>query len=89
MPSAQEECTEILEKLIFDTVMAFAWNGNPNHPGLPEWPASMPENEQTMIFDVKAELRCNYDHELMPIFKKYMQPVFEKNRAKITEKAQH
>lgn len=36
VPSAQEECTEILEKLIFDTVMAFAWNGNPNHPGLPE-----------------------------------------------------
>ena len=89
VPSTQEGCTESLEKLIFDTVMAFARSGDPNHGNLPFWPASIPEKEQTMVFDVKAELRCNYDHELMPVFKKYMQPVFEKNRDKITEKAQH
>ena len=83
VPSAQEECAEKLEKLIFDTVMAFAHSGNPNHNGLPEWPASTPEKRTDHGFDVKPELRCNYDHELMPLYKKYMQPVFEKTGLKL------
>ena len=78
-----------LERLIFDSVMAFARTGNPGHAGLPAWPASTPEAEQTMIFDTNPVLRPNHDRELMPLFETYMTPIFEANREQITEKAQH
>jgi len=31
--------------------VAFAKTGNPNHPGLPQWPAYTPETRGTMVFD--------------------------------------
>ena len=43
----------------------FAWTGNPNHRGLPKWPAFTAENGATMIFDSKCEVRFNHDKELM------------------------
>ena len=89
VPSTQEDGADGLERLIFDSVMAFARTGNPGHAGLPAWPASTPEAEQTMIFDTNPVLRPNHDRELMPLFETYMTPIFEANREQITEKAQH
>ena len=40
-PYTQEQgVTERVEKLIFDSVMAFARTGNPQNPEVPNWPAS-------------------------------------------------
>lgn len=36
--------------------IAFARTGNPNHPGLPEWPAYTTEKRSTLIFDLPARL---------------------------------
>lgn len=70
--------TEKLEKQIFGCVMAFAHTGNPNHALLPEWPASKPGQEYTMVFDKETGARFNFDAELMPLFAKYMAPLFTK-----------
>ncbi len=85
----QEGVTEKLEKQIFESVMAFAHTGNPNNAAVPQWPASTPDKEQTMIFDSQTRLRCNHDAELMPVFEKYMGPVFAKSREAIMEDVQH
>ena len=34
--------------------IAFARNGDPNHPGLPEWPVYDPEQRATMLFEVPS-----------------------------------
>ena len=39
----------------------FARSGNPNHAGLPKWPAFSAESCPTMIFDTQCELRDNPD----------------------------
>jgi para-nitrobenzyl esterase len=41
----------------------FAKTGNPNHSGLPNWPAFAPGKCQTMIFDDACEARENPDTE--------------------------
>jgi para-nitrobenzyl esterase len=41
----------------------FARNGNPNHTGLPEWPAFQPEKGQTMIFDTPCKVMDDPDKE--------------------------
>ncbi|MBF2714102.1 carboxylesterase family protein [Agrobacterium vitis] len=43
----------------------FAKSGNPNHPGLPEWPAYAADKGATMIFDNKSEVRFNHDLPLL------------------------
>lgn len=79
VPSTQEEgVTEKLEAQIFDSVIAFARTGNPNHAGIPEWPVSAPGEEQTMVFCKDTQVRCNYDAELIPLLAKHMGPVFER-----------
>lgn len=42
-----------LEERVFGAWINFARNGNPNHPGIPYWPACKPGDEATMIFDMK------------------------------------
>lgn len=81
--------TEKLEKEIFESVMAFARTGNPNNGAIPRWPASAPGMERTMIFDRHLELRCNHDAELMPVFIKYMGPVFAREMERTKENVQH
>jgi para-nitrobenzyl esterase len=39
-----------------DSFVAFAATGDPNHPGLPHWPAYELKRRSTMIFDVEASV---------------------------------
>lgn len=45
-----------LSDIMSDTWIAFARNGNPNHPGLPEWKPYDTVRRATMIFDVPPRL---------------------------------
>jgi len=45
----------------------FARTGNPNHPGLPIWPAYTPKNGALMIFDNKCEVKNHHDKDLLAI----------------------
>lgn len=65
-----EGVTDRLEAQIFDSVMAFARTGDPNHPGLPDWPPCTPESEPTLLFDRSPSVRRDYDKELMEILGK-------------------
>ena len=44
-------------------IVAFARTGNPNHPGIPKWPAYSAANPANMIFDEKVEVRMDPDKE--------------------------
>lgn len=59
-----------LEEQIFEAWIHFARYGNPNHPGLPEWPACKPGNEAVMIFDRHCEVKHNHDNGLIALHKK-------------------
>ncbi len=41
---------------MMDAFIAFARNGNPNHPGLPAWRPYRLEGRETMLFDIRPEL---------------------------------
>ena len=45
----------------------FARTGNPNHEGLPQWPAFTDENRSTMIFDNECVIKNNHDKKLLEI----------------------
>lgn len=45
----------------------FAKTGNPNHSGLPAWPAYTPENTATMHFDLNCEVKPQLDKELFEL----------------------
>jgi para-nitrobenzyl esterase len=45
----------------------FAKTGNPNHAGLPSWPAFTDKKQSTMVFDDKCVVKENYDMTLMEI----------------------
>jgi para-nitrobenzyl esterase len=63
-----------LEEQIFRAVISFAYNGDPNHEGLPDWPAVKPGDEATMIFDRSCEVRHNYDGELLELLHNVSKP---------------
>lgn len=90
VPVTQDEgVTEKLEAQIFDSVIAFAKTGNPNHPGIPHWPVCRPGEEQTMIFSSDTQVSCNHDAELIPLLAKYMDPMFERMLQEIMGDVQH
>ena len=45
----------------------FARTGNPNHNGLPEWPAYTRDGGATMIFDNEPVVVHHHDRELMSL----------------------
>ena len=45
----------------------FARYGNPNHDGLPEWPAYTLDAGATMIFDNVSEVRYHHDRDLLTL----------------------
>lgn len=47
--------------------IAFARTGNPNHSGLPTWPAYTAENGATMLFDNVNKVKNHPDKELLQI----------------------
>jgi para-nitrobenzyl esterase len=46
-----------------DAWIAFARKGDPNHSGLPKWPAFNAKQSALMVFDNKCEVRMNPDGE--------------------------
>ena len=60
--------TETLEKQIFDSVIAFIKNGNPNHAGIPQWDNSSAEEEHTMLFGGNIRTAVNHDKEFLKEF---------------------
>ena len=84
-----EGVTEKLEEQIFESVMAFAKTGDPSNDKIPAWPASTPEEEKVMMFDEYTRLCCNHDRALMPVFEKYMMPIFMKQMEKDADEIQH
>jgi para-nitrobenzyl esterase len=42
-----------------DAWIAFARTGNPNHEGLPEWPAYDAEHRRTMVFDLETRVEAD------------------------------
>ena len=44
-------------------LIQFARTGNPNHSGLPNWPAFRPDRVPTMIFDDRCEVKFDHDRQ--------------------------
>ncbi len=84
-----DEISEQIQKQIFDSVMAFARKGNPENPAIPSWPACTPDTESTLMINRQTTVRENFDHKLMPVFKKYMEPVYLENQRKQRANIQH
>ncbi len=53
-----------LAATISDAWINFARKGDPNHRGLPPWPAFTPDKVPTMCFDKTCEVKNNHDREL-------------------------
>ena len=89
-PYTQEQgVTERVEKLIFDSVMAFAKTGNTENPEVPSWPECTPEKEYTLVIGNETRIRENFDHELVPVLGKCMGPVYARNMEKRMKDVQH
>ena len=90
VPYTQEAgVTEHVEKLIFDSVMAFAKNGNPENIEVPKWNACTPEKESTLVIGRETAVRENFDHELIPVLKRCMAPVYARSMEQRMKNIQH
>lgn len=49
--SGTGESQQALADVMSEAWLAFARTGNPNHPGLPDWPQYQTDDRATMIFD--------------------------------------
>ena len=58
-----------LSEVVQDAWISFARTGDPNHKGLPEWPAYEPAHRATMIFDTKSKVVEDPDPEVRELFK--------------------
>ena len=52
-------------------MMAFARNGNPDHEGIPHWPACREGKESVLVLDENTRVLENYDHKLIHGLEKY------------------
>lgn len=48
--------------------MSFARSGDPNHEGLPDWPAYQSGSSPTMILAEETRVRENLDPEMLRAF---------------------
>jgi para-nitrobenzyl esterase len=53
----------VLAANVSEAWIRFARSGNPNHAGIPNWPAFSAKNCPTMIFDTQCKLQNNPDKE--------------------------
>ena len=58
-----------LSDVMQDAWISFARTGDPNHKGLPEWPAYDPVHRATMIFDTKSKAVEDPDSDIRQLFK--------------------
>jgi len=47
---------DVVEDAMSEAWIAFARTGNPNHPGIPEWPVYDLQRRPTMVFDVESKV---------------------------------
>ena len=66
MTGAGQEAHDLADKMS-QAWINFAKTGNPNHSGLPEWPAYNSSNTATMHFDKTCTVRPQLDKELFAI----------------------
>ena len=62
MTGGTAEARELAAK-VSDAFINFARKGNPNHAGLPNWPAFTAANGETMIFNTRCEMKNDPDRE--------------------------
>lgn len=55
----------LLADKVSEAWIQFARHGNPNHNGLPGWPAYTVKNGATMIFDNECQVKDHFDQELL------------------------
>lgn len=89
VPNTQMPGVEKLEEQIFRSVMAFAHTGDPNNDTIPEWKASTPEAEHTILFSGDTKTVTNHDHELIPLAAKHIGPLFGRNMSSGEAEIQH
>lgn len=58
------DAPEVLGDRMQDTWIAFARHGDPNHPGIPHWPAFDRERSELLIFDASPRLAPDAEREL-------------------------
>ena len=84
-----QEGMEALQDEIAGAVIAFARTGDPNHAGIPDWPAGTPDTENTMVFGKQTHLGANYDHALIEKAAAVTGPMLMKLFMGQTEEIQH
>ncbi|MBR2822079.1 MAG: carboxylesterase/lipase family protein [Clostridia bacterium] len=77
---ADEGLAERIQEEAFRAVISFAAKGDPNGAGLPEWKASEPGKERTLILDGKTRVQENHDHRLMDALAGYLEAIEERAR---------
>lgn len=93
VPYTQGEWAEntALQEEIFGSALAFAKTGDPNGalPAGEDWLPSTKDHEYTAVFSKKTRVRDNFDAELIPVYAKYMAPVFRERMAQTMADVAH